>query len=73
MDYLAQKILDVLENNINDPAYIADKRQDFEGLDRLGAARKISNLDQENKADLAAVLGVSLQDLDTFIRVLAKL
>lgn len=73
MDWLANEILTVLEETVGDAAYIADKREDFKGLDRIGAARKITNLDGENKALLAKRLKVSTGDLDAFCRVLIQI
>jgi len=73
MNFLAQKLLDALSQNIDDAAYLADKKADFGRLDTLGAARKIATLDAANQATLAASLGVELADLAAFLRVLAKL
>lgn len=73
MNFLAQKLLDALSQNINDADYLADKKADFSRLDTLGAARKIATLDTKNQTTLANLLGVSPNDLAAFSRVLTKL
>lgn len=73
MDWLANEILAVLESSTDDRSYIESKRGDFIGLDRMSAARKINNLDSENQLALAIRLGISIEDLEAFCRVLKSI
>lgn len=73
MNFLAQKLLDALSQNIQDAAYLADKKADFERLDTLGAARQIANFDAQNQATLAEMLGVAPIELAAFSKVLGRL
>lgn len=75
LDWLAEQILAVYAEGgaTADPAYLAGKRHDFEGLDRLALMRKLSNLDAERREAFAARIGVQTSDLDAFLRVLRQL
>lgn len=73
MDYLAEKILQAMAENIGDESYLNAKKEEFEKLDRLGAARQIANLDATNQATLAKALGVATIELEAFNKVLGRL
>lgn len=73
MNFLSQKLLDALSQNIDDADYLADKKAEFSRLDTLGAARQIANLDATNQATLAEMLGVAPIELAAFSKVLGRI
>lgn len=73
MDYLAEKLLQALAANIDDESYLNAKKEEFEKLDRLGAARQIANLDATNQETLAKALGVAPIELQAFNKVLGRI
>lgn len=73
MNFLSQKLLDALSQNIDDADYLAEKAAEFSRLDTLGVARQIANLDATNQATLAKALGVAPIELEAFSKVLGRL
>lgn len=70
MDWLASQVIEALKGNIQDAAYIEGKKAEMEGLNRFEVALKITNLDSKNLESLAARLGVNVEDLRAFCRVI---
>lgn len=74
MDWLAEILMDNYKERFpDDSGYQGKKRAELEGLDRLGAMRAISGLDDAGRALLCKRLKIERVDLESFLRVLRVL
>lgn len=73
MSLLAEKIMQAMRANIDDEGYLAEKEAELERLDTLGAAWAVGRLDATNTATLAELLGVTVEDLRAFNRVMQRI
>lgn len=70
MDWLANEVIEALKENTTDQDYIEGKAAEMQGLNRFDVAQKITGLDNKNLQSLALRLGVSVEDLQAFCRVM---
>jgi hypothetical protein len=73
LDWLAQQIIAVFEDQDFDAAYIEDKKNTLAGLDRLSVLLWCNNLDAERKEELAKRLNINADDLTTTLKTLQRI
>lgn len=74
MDWLAEVLLSNYQSRFpQDLPYIAGKKAEFAQLDRLGAMRAISSLDDRGRENLCETLGIQRPQLENFLVVLRNL